>query len=105
MLVHSTVVTYLFDHHGSPFFRFHVCYRLRKRPAMAFWILRGVLSLAESVGRGRLQDVSATLLGVLVVPVWVFNMHHKDLAHFVRARRPKLGTVGRSEALTLTRRA
>src|SRR6266699_1949823 len=32
-------------------------------------------------------------------------MHHKDLAHFVRARRPKLGTVGRSEALTLTRRA
>jgi hypothetical protein len=56
-------------------------------------ILHGLLPLAEGHIRRRLQDSLTTLPGILEMPVNVVNMNVQELAYFVGARRPKLGTL------------
>src|SRR4051794_31416947 len=61
----------------APVLGLHIGDGLRKCPAVAFEVQRGILTLSEGVCGGRLQDPRFPLFGVLVVPVDIVHGNHE----------------------------
>lgn len=78
----------------APLLRSNIRDRLRKRPPMAGKVLGGVQPLPEGHGGQRLDNARPESLGMIAMPLDVFDAHKRILVDLIRARRPKIGSCG-----------
>lgn len=78
----------------APLLGSNIRYRLRKRPAVAGKVLGRVQPLPEGHRGQRLHDARPESLGMIAMPLDVFNAHKSILVDLIRARRSKIGSCG-----------